>query len=447
MIRGLVDFIRLTRHRNVWSKARIDKYKLKALKRIVRIAKAKSPYYKKTLNGYDFDSLESFSRLPETDKTVLMKNFGSINTVGLDKASCEADALRREREKDYTGYFKGKYVLGLSSGTSGNRGIFITPKSLTKRLPAVFLTRGGVSLSDLPLRITFMLRVFSQGFEDINAPFVKLKYLSTMTPPEDIVRHLNENRTNVLMAPPSLLRFLAPLADRIDHALKRVITYAEVLTKEDKEHFEMAFKTEVVEIYQASEGQIASPCKEGHLHINEDLIHVEIEDENGNPVTTPHKTGHRMVVTNLVNTAQPLIRYVMNDMVVLDDPCPCGSSFRRIESILGRQDDVLYVFRNTTGTLPVFPDLFARWIITESEDIREFQVVQKTIGDISVTIDAPRSFDPGTLRKRILRELSAFGANALITVKVEPLFLPKDRNKFKRFICTIPSDKTTSEPS
>jgi phenylacetate-coenzyme A ligase PaaK-like adenylate-forming protein len=37
-----------------------------------------------------------------------------------------------------------------------------------------------------------------------------------------------------------------------------------------------AFQAPVVEIYQASEGQIASPCRCGKLHINEDLVYVEL---------------------------------------------------------------------------------------------------------------------------------------------------------------------------
>ncbi|MCF7932352.1 MAG: hypothetical protein K9K93_04205 [Acholeplasmataceae bacterium] len=437
MIRALIDFVRLNHHRKHFNHKQIETYQLKALERLVRLAKDKSPYYKETLKDTTFQSLDDFHKLPSINKTIMMNHFSTINTCGLNKEDCMADALRREQEKDYLGYYQKKFVIGLSSGTSGNKGLYITPKALTKRLPAVFLARGGVGLRDLPLRILFMLRVFSQGFEDINQPGVKLTYLSTMTNPREVILTMNEERTNVLMAPPSMIRFLLPLAKDLIMPLKRVITYAEVLTKEDKAQFKSVFKTDVVEIYQASEGQIASPCRHGHLHINEDLVYVELYDHDNQLIQTPHMIGTRMVITNLVNTAQPLIRYEMNDLIVLDDPCPCGSSFRRIEKILGRHDDVIYALDSKDVLRPVFPDLFARWIITESDDIREFQVVQQDLSTINVKIDAPKTFDPSRLKKRIEHALMEYDQHANIVVQVGPLELPKDKNKYKRFIRQI----------
>lgn len=437
MIRALFDYIRLQRHKNRYDKEKITAYQFKALKRLVRLAKEESPYYQKTLSGLPFDTLDDFKGFPTINKSLLMEHFSEINTHGLHKEDCERDALRREHDKDYLGYYQDKYVIGLSSGTSGNKGIFITSKSLTKRLPAVFLARGGVKLKDLPLRILFMLRVFSQGFADINAPFVKLNYLSTMADPQEVIAKMNTMKTNVLMAPPSMIRFLLPLAKDLKRPLKRIITYAEVLTKEDKDRIATTFQTDVVEIYQASEGQIASPCAHGHLHINEDLVYVELYDDFGNPVTTPHVIGTKMIVTNLVNEVQPLIRYEMNDMIVLDDPCPCGSSFRRIEKIIGRHDDILYVWGRDNQPHPVFPDLFARWIITESTDIREFQVIQHHIGIIEITIDAPPSFDPKCLQQRVEKELIEFDYHATLLITTSQLTLPADRNKYKRFISHI----------
>ena len=48
--------------------------------------------------------------------------------------------LIKEINKDYLGYYKDNFVVGLSSGTSGNKGLFITPKEMTKRLPGTFLS-------------------------------------------------------------------------------------------------------------------------------------------------------------------------------------------------------------------------------------------------------------------------------------------------------------------
>jgi hypothetical protein len=54
----------------------------------------------------------------------------------------------------------------------------------------------------------------------------------------------------------------------------------------------------------------------------------------------PHGTaGAKVLVTNLTNYAQPLIRYEVPDRVTLsDDLCPCGRPFTMIARIDPRPD-------------------------------------------------------------------------------------------------------------
>jgi putative adenylate-forming enzyme len=193
----------------------------------------------------------------------------------------------------------------------------------------------------------------------------------------------------------------------------------------------------VIEIYQASEGQIASACSHGHLHINEDLVFIELFDAQGNRIEKTHQVGHKMVLTNLINFAQPLIRYEMNDMIVLDDPCPCGSHFRRIEKILGRSDDNIYFYDDKGQPKIVYSDLFSRWIITTSDLIREFQVVQHQVSHLEITLDLLGKFDVNILKTRIDQELKALGLSGTYTFIIDALELPKHTNKFKRFISQL----------
>ncbi len=444
MIRAIRDFILLKRHQTQSTHDEIKDYQLKKLQALVNYAKENSPYYHEKFSGLKLECLDDFSHFPTMDKDTLMTHFNSINTVHIDRQHALDFALRKERDKDYLGYYKDRYVLGLSSGTSGNKGLFITPKALTKRLPAVFLARSGLSLKELPYRILFLLRVFSQGFSDINAPFIKLKYLSTMTDPKTIIATLNKTKTNILMAPPSLLNQLVPHCDQITVRLKKIITYAEVLTAEDKAKFAKLFNTKIIEIYQASEGQIASPCLYGNLHINEDLVYIELYDHKQQRIDEPHRIGHSMVLTNLVNVAQPLIRYRMNDMIVLDESCPCGSSFRTIKNVLGRDDDILYFYNKNNQIDVVYPDLFARWIITESDLIREFQVTQNRIGHLDITIDTTAEYDVSLLKRRIHDELAGYGLTSKLVIAIAPIALPKDRNKYKRFVSYVKTNTSRS---
>lgn len=436
-MQAIKDYAYLTKNRKKLTLDGIHQLQLNALKKMVAHTKENSPFYKDLYQSISFETLANFRQLPTINKTIMMANFSTLNTCGLDLSEVMSYAIEKELNKDYLGYYQNQYVVGLSSGTSGNKGLYITPKAMTKRLPGVFLARGGIQLRDLPLRILFCLRIFSQGFDDIHAPMLKLKYISTMTPMEQVIETMNRQKINLWMAPPSFIRQVLPYRHLIKVKFKKIITYAEVLSPTDKAQFESLFQTKVIEIYQASEGQIASACHLGHLHINEDLVYVELYDQSGNPIEKPHIIGHKMILTNLINEAQPLIRYEMNDMIVLDDPCPCGSNFRRIERILGRSDDNLFFYNAVQEAQIVYSDLFARWIITTSDAIREFQVIQTEISKLEITVDLIASFDLKQLEKRLIDELRELGLSAEIKIRVDMLELPKHANKYKRFISQI----------
>ncbi|MHB1453730.1 MAG: hypothetical protein ACYCYM_07245 [Saccharofermentanales bacterium] len=439
IFRGIRDFRLLQRNMYRLSPERLEKLRQEELFRMVDHALADSSFYR-DLYGIDrISSIDQFYRFPTISKQSMMDHFDTLNTCGIHKDEALEFALAQEFSKIYSGYFHDRYVIGLSSGTSGNKGIYITPRSLTERLPFVFLARGGIPLRYLPLRILFLLRVFSQGFEDINAPMVHLTYKNTMTPPGELIRTINESRINVIMAPPSMLRVLMEHADDIHVRIRIIVSYAEVLEKEEKARFCKAFRTEVSEIYQASEGPIGSTCRCGRLHINEDMVFVELYDAEGGPVTAPGVTAEKMIITNLVNDAQPLIRYEMNDVIVLGDKCPCGSSFRVIDKVLGRNDDILYLASRDWVITHVFPDLFTRWIITTDDRIREFKVIQHSPEELEIQIDLFQTDDSAgeeiiaRLRERIASELEVFNIRCTLHIIQARIPLPEKKSKFRRF--------------
>ncbi len=422
-----------------FSPEEIQSYQWNAIQQLLATATKKSSYYATMLQQFKVTDWSSFRLLPTLNKRIMMDHFDDINTAGLKKDDVMNYAVTKELAKDYLGYYQNQYVIGLSSGTSGNKGLYVTPKAMTKQIPALFIARGGVTLSDLPARILFMLRVFSQGFQDINAPFLHLHYLHTMTPAEEIVRKLITLKISIWMAPPSLLRMMLPYASQVP-PLKKIITYAEVLTIEEKELFSKVFNTPILEIYQASEGQLGSPCRHGQLHINEDLVYVELYDENNQLVTQTGIVATRMIVTNLVNSVQPLIRYEMNDIIVLGNRCPCGSHFRVIDHIIGRNDDVL-IMPTTTGKLVhIFPDLISRWIITTSDNIREYRVFHHSnSSNLLIELDLYHEDDPQIherLIDRLTHEFGEYGVVLSLQINHIKIALSEGNLKFKRFIVT-----------
>jgi phenylacetate-CoA ligase len=101
-------------------------------------------------------------------------------------------------------------------------------------------------------------------------------------------------------------------------------------------------------IYGTNElGTIAAACgRSPGMHVFEDIFLVEVF-QHGH-CAAAGQVG-RLVVTDLTNTAMPLIRYEVGDVGRLHTaPCPCGRKTARVE-ILGRLQEVL---DTTSGPLP-----------------------------------------------------------------------------------------------
>ncbi len=438
-LQGLADFARLRWRFAHLRGERLARFQRDEVARIVRLAVQRSGFYRRRYAGLDLGDLRS---LPTIDKSTMMGAFDELNTEGLRLDDAMDFALAAERDKRYLGYYRERFVVGLSSGTSGSRGLYLTDRAISRRLPFVFLARSGLPWRLLPFRIAFFLRVFSQGFADIASPLISLNYLPTMLPLAEAVERVNALRANVLMGPPSMLRLLARERSRITAPIGIVVSYAEVLDDADRARLERVFGVRVIEIYQASEGLIACPCREGRLHINEDLVFVELLDEDGREVTRPGTPCRRMLLTNLYNEVQPLIRYEMNDLVELAPPCACGSAFRVIGHVLGRDDDILYFPRAAGGHGHVFPDVVSRWIITASPAIEEYVVAQPALGALVVTLQLAPGADaadaPGRVERSLRHGLAEHGLEPA-TVEVRVGEVARGSGKFKRFRRTGPA--------
>jgi phenylacetate-CoA ligase len=90
---------------------------------------------------------------------------------------------------------------------------------------------------------------------------------------------------------------------------------------------------------------VAMECREskGGLHVFEDHFYPEIVDpESGDPLR-PGTQGE-LVLTTLTKEAQPVLRYRTGDITrLIEEPCPCGRTFRRIDRLTGRVDDMLII--------------------------------------------------------------------------------------------------------
>jgi phenylacetate-CoA ligase len=96
-----------------------------------------------------------------------------------------------------------------------------------------------------------------------------------------------------------------------------------------------------------------------------------------------------LVVTTLVNTVMPLIRYRVGDLVFRQDGvCECGRSLPLLRSILGRVNDIII-----TGDHRYVSPVRFYVLFQEFDMVRQFQIVQGAPDEILVRIDRLREMN------------------------------------------------------
>jgi len=202
-----------------------------------------------------------------------------------------------------------------------------------------------------------------------------LRGVSFLQPTAALVRELQDLAPAVVATYPTAAVLLAEeqRAGRLRLALAELWTGGETLTPGMRAYVEQAFGCPVSDSYGASEFlPLAAECACGRLHLNSDWALLEPVDGHGRPVP-PGQPGETVLLTNLANLVQPLIRYDLGDRVTLQAaPCECGSALPVVQ-VQGRCDDSLCLGEGAVRVLP----LALVTVLEEEAGLYDFQLVQQ----------------------------------------------------------------------
>ena len=413
--------------RDRWSRERLLAFQREGLRALLAHAVSASPHYRETL-GPDAASGEvALEELPTLAKATLIEEFDRIVTdPRLRLADLEAHAAGSEA----AGRFLDRYRVFSTSGTTGLRAIVVYSEEefalwlavhlrLFHRIGITPQTRLAAIGAPSPLHLT------NQLFAAFQSGRVGTPRLSVVTPLAETVAALNEYRPDALLGYPSIIALLAQ--EQLDRRLRiapRIVGLGgEVLTDEARGRMHEAWGLEPAQVYAATETPIlaSSTPPDYGLHISEDLLVLEVVDERNRPVT-PGTPGYKVLVTNLVNRAQPLIRYELSDSVLLaDDPDPSGLPYRRIARIDGRSDDILHLPAREGSEVAVHPYRL-RAPFAALPAVRQYQIVHNQQGlQVRIVLHASAPADtPARVRAALQAALDDAGVGPL-PIEVAPV--------------------------
>lgn len=367
------------------------------LKTHLKWVAGRSPYYAGLLG-------QGLHHWPVINKQIWIGEFDRINTAGLHLKDVLTTAFAAEKSRDFSNKLKG-HTVGLSSGTSGSRGVFVVSDAERVQWAGLALARLLPEKLLSGERIAFFLRANSNLYSSVESPWLTFKFFDLMKPMDSHLDSLKAYAPTAIVAPAQVLAYLAwaQLSARLSLGRTRVVSVAEVLEPSDKALLEQTFGPPE-EVYQATEGFLGYTCTHGTLHLNEEYYVIEQEwlDKD--------RTKFVPVVTDLRRKTQPLIRYRLNDVLtVKQSPCDCGNPALALAHIDGRCDDVLSL-PGKDGPVTVFADTVSRLLALRLPVDVDYRLYQTGPG--ALRLQAPLADERGQLLTAdLLDAFAKFGAD------------------------------------
>lgn len=364
-----------TRRLRLPDRAALQAHQQRQIARFAQKVLSRSPYFRPYATA-------PMSEWPMMDKSIMMTHFDRMNTAGLHLEELLVCAHQAEQSRNFQPMV-GKYSVGLSSGTSGGRGVFVVSPIERAQWAGILLAKllpRGLLHGE---RVALFLRANNNLYTAVRNPWLTFSFFDLFAPFASHREPLEALQPTILVGPAQVLRALAleKLAGRLKVNPVKVLSGAEVLEPMDRALLEQAFG-HVGEVYQATEGFLGATCEHGSLHLNEAHVHIEpqwLDDRRFSPI-----------VTDFTRSTQPIVRYRLDDILIMRDPslpaCPCGNPAMSIERIEGRADDTLILPGQQGRQVTVFADVCARALAQVLRLRADYRLVQMDASSLALTI-------------------------------------------------------------
>lgn len=337
---------------------------LEQIKEQFKTLKERSSFYARKFEGIDLSDVQSqedFQKLPFSEKADLRE----VYPLGL--AAVPEEKIVR---------------IHSSSGTTGTPVIIpYTQKDVTDwaiQFARCYEVAGITNKDRIHITPGYGLWTagigFQLGAERLGAMAVPMGPGNT----EKQLRFMKDMKTTVLCATSSyallLAEEIAARGVRDELALRKGVIGSERWGEKMRNRIQDELGIEIYDIYGLTEiygPGIGISCAEHHgMHIWDDYVYVEVVDPvTGKPL--PDGEIGELVLTTLQKEGAPLIRYRTHDLTrIIPGDCACGMHHPRIDTLVGRTDDMFKV-----KGVNMFPAQVEEVIAVTSGASSEYQVM------------------------------------------------------------------------
>ena len=202
------DILRIflrARFRRFRDRATLEAYQESRIQQMLTDILPRSPYTAQRLPNQD---VRRWREMPIIGKTEMMEHFDTLNTAGLHLQDAFDLAAHAEDNRTFEPTLHG-YTVGLSSGTSGSRGVFVVSPSERALWAGEQLAHWLPAIPWKKERIAFFLRANSQLYGTLGSRHIHFQFFDLAIPLEQHIDTLNRMNPTFLTGPPSVLAWLA----------------------------------------------------------------------------------------------------------------------------------------------------------------------------------------------------------------------------------------------
>lgn len=318
----------------------------KNFENLIKYALVNSPYYKKKFNdaGINLSNYQDkdITEFPTTDKKSIIKHFSEVVTADdLDQNALESFDENNQLNK----LFKDKYHIIHSSGSTGKPNYFVYGQDDWQRM-LLGMFRGalwGMDKQELLNFVSKKPRVLylaaidgryggmmgvSQALQNIGAQAL---YLNINSPLDEMISKTCQFNPDAIIGYPTAIKILTEGLKKQGKSLNlsRIVTAGEPLSPGLRKYLENEYQIPIINYYGASESL---------------ALGVEVGDGNGmylfDDLNIIERYGNKILLTNLYNFTQPLIRYELTDELNFST---CSNSLFTTSDVLqSRSEDVMW---------------------------------------------------------------------------------------------------------
>ena len=202
-----------------------------------------------------------------------------------------------------------------------------------------------------------------------------------------------------------------------DIQIPNVQTHGETLFDNWRKTIESGLQGKVADGYGAEGMHVAHQCEQtNYYHILENTVVENLPD-------------NQILLTNLVNYSQPLIRYASEDVgELINGKCPCGRGHELLKKISGRLTDILK-FRDGTKVVVHF----FTYIFEFCSSFKAFQVIQPDYDHVIIKVVKSPEYSPNEEKGLLKTIQEAVGNDIHLEIEYVDEIPPASSGK-RRFV-------------